>query len=246
MSTFWFQTLARSLMGPVAAALGIWVLVGFAASLYPDCWRVFQSPARRTWGKDAALAIAVLLAAWFGTGRLTSIYYSRFHALAPVRIDINADLLGSLLPGAGFLVRGFIYALVLAAAAAVASYLVEMGLKKRLWWLWVSAVLFVISLGPPDAPSSGEFLVAWTAGAARLLVTIAIVALFFRNNPAAYLGAAFCATAVPALISLLGQPAGFYVGNGVLLGALSLAGLAWLLWGGKDATGDVSTVVAPS
>ena len=125
--------------------------------------------------------------------------------------------------------------------------MVEMGFKKRLWWLWLSAALLVISFGPPDAPSPGEFLVAWTAGAARLMVTIAIVALFFRNNPAAYVGAAFCSTVVPALILLLGQPAGFYVWNGVLLGALALAGLAWLLWGGKNATEDVSTVaVAPS
>ncbi|MBI4164772.1 MAG: CPBP family intramembrane metalloprotease [Acidobacteria bacterium] len=231
MSTFWFQTLATNIVGPVAAALGIWVLVGFAASLFPDCWRVFQGPARRIWRRDAALAIVVLLAVSFGTGRLTSFFFSRFHEVAPVRIDINADLLGSWLPGAGFFIRGLIYALVLAATAALVMYFVELGLKTRRWWIWMSAALLLVSLGPSGAHSSGEFLVAWTASAARLLVTIAVVALFFRNNVAAYLGAAFCVIVASPLISLLGQPAAFFKWNGALLGVGTAGFLAWLLWG---------------
>jgi hypothetical protein len=231
MSTFWFLTLASNVVGPIGAALGIWLLVAFATSLYPDCWRVFQGQARRTWRRDAALAVAVYLATSFAVGRLSSILFSRFHALAPVRIDINPDLLGSLLPGAGFLIRGLMYALLLAASAVVAIYLVEMGVKRRAWWFYFGAALLLVSLGPAGAHSAAEFFVSWSANALKLLATIGIVAIFFRNNPVAYLGAGFCATVVAPMISMLDQPASSYVWNGVLLGVLGLAVLAWLLWG---------------
>lgn len=231
MSSFWFSTLSTKLIGLLAAGLGLWVLIALAASLYPDCWRVLQTSARRTWRKDAALAIALQLAVSLGLGRLTSVLFSRFHALAPVRIDISADLLGSALPGAGFLVRGLIYALALSASAAVVIYLIDQGLKRRAWWLWVAAGLLLVTLGPSGAHSAGEFFVSWSAAAVKMLMAVGIIALFFRNNISAYIGAAFCSTVLPPMISLLGEPAGFYVWNGVLLGLLSLGVLAWLLWG---------------
>ena len=234
MSTFWFLTLAGNVMGPIGAALGIWVLVAFATSLYPNSWRVFQRPARRIWRRDAVLAITVYLGTAFAVGRLSSVLFSRFHAVAPVRIDINPDLLGSVLPGAGFLIRGLMYALVLAAGVAVAIYLVEMGLKRRAWWFYLGAALLFVSLGPSGAHSAPEFFVSWAPSALKLLATIGIIAIFFRNNPAAYLGAGFCATVLAPMISMLGQPSSFYVWNGVLLGALGLAVLAWLLWGGRE------------
>lgn len=244
MSSFWFSTLSTKLIGVLAAGLGIWVLIAFAASFYPDCWRIFQTSARRTWRKDAALAIALQLAVSFGLGRLTSMFFTRFHALAPVRIDISTDLLGSALPGAGFLVRGLIYALALSASVAVVIYLVDLGLKRKAWWLWVAAGLLLVTLGPSGAHSAGEFFVSWTAGAVKMLIAVGIIALFFRNNISAYIGAAFCSTVLPPMISLLGEPAGFYVWNGVLLGVLSLATLAWLLWGGRGEEGTAPPVPA--
>ena len=57
---------------------------------------------------------------------------------------------------------------------------------------------------------------------------------FCRDNPAAYLGAAYCLTVGGPLVSMLRQPATFFMWNGALLGLLTLALLAWLLWGSGE------------
>ncbi len=245
ISTFWFSTAAGQIVGPLAGALAAWILLGMATSLYPDAWRVLDASARRVWRRDAALAIVLSLAVAFGVGRLGTIFFSHFHALAPVRYDLGQDLLDSALPGAGFIVRGFVYALLVAAGAGVAIYLVATGLRRRAWWLWLAGALLLVSMGPSGAVSPAEFLVGWANGALRLVVMVGIVALFFRNNPSAYLGAAFCATVVPPLVSILQQPAGFYLWNGILLGVLMIAGLAWLLWGSNERVDEKSPAPAP-
>ncbi len=244
LSTFWFSAVAGHVIGPLAGALGLWVLIGMAASLCPDAWRLLDASARRVWRRDAAMAIAVALAASFGVGRLGAIFFSHFHALAPVRFNLGEDLLDSALPGAGFLVRGLIYALLISASAGVLVYFVVLGLKRRAWWLWLAGALLLVTMGPSGAHSPAEFLVGWTNGALRFAVAIGVVALFFRNNVAAYIGAAFCATVVPPLVSMLQQPATFYLWNGVFLGVLLIAGLAWLLWGSNERADGTSPAPA--
>ena len=231
ITTFWFSTLTGQIVTPLMAALGMWVLIGLVTSLYPDAWRMLDGSVRRIWRRDAALAIGLGFAASYGVGRLGTILFNRFHTLAPVGVDLGQDLLDSALPGGGLAVRGVIYALLISASAGILIYLVALGWKRRAWWLWLAGGLTLVMMGPAGALSPGEFLVGWANGAMKLLATIAIVLLFFRNNHAAYVGMAFGATVVPPLVSMLGQPAGFFVWNGVALGALTIAGLVWLLKG---------------
>jgi len=231
LSTFWISTAAGLFIVPLAGALAAWVLIALAASLYPDSWRIFQASARRVWRRDAAVAIALSLAATFGLNRLGALLYNRFHTYAPVRIDLGEHLLDSFLPGAGFLFRGLIYALFLPALAAIVIYLVQYGLKRRAWWLWGAGALLVVSVGPPGAHSLAEFLMGWMVGFLKVLVTVGLVVFFFRNNPLAYLGAAFGLIVAPPLVSMLGQPAAFCTWNAALLALLSVALFTWLLGG---------------
>jgi hypothetical protein len=199
------------------------------------------------WRRDAALAIAVSVAAAFGLSRLGALIYDRFHTYAPVRFDLGEDLLDSTVPGAGFLFRGLIYGLIFPAAAGVVIYLVEHGLKRRAWWLWVVGALLVISAGPGGAHSLPEFLVGWGVGLVRLLIALGIGVVFFRNNPPAFLGAAFCMTVAAPLVAMLDQPAAFFTWNGVLLGLLTITFLARLLTGsGKQLDETHPAPVAPS
>jgi membrane protease YdiL (CAAX protease family) len=238
LTTFWISSGAGLIIVPLAGALAAWLMVGLATSLYPDAWRIFQGSARRVWRRDAALAIAISLAAAFALSRVGALIYSRFHAYAPVRYNLGQDLLDSVLPGAGFLIRGLIYALFLSTVAAVVIYLVQFGLRRRTWWLWAVGALLLVSTGPPGAQSLGEFLVGWSVRMLSVLVAIGIVAAFFRDNPAAYLGSAFGLTVAAPLVSMLGQPAGFFAWNGALLGLLTLAFLAWLLRGDRTPSGQ--------
>jgi hypothetical protein len=62
-----------------------------------------------------------------------------------------------------------------------------------------------------------------------LALAIGVIAVFLRNNVAAYLGAAFSVGVIQPLLTLLSQPPALYRWNGVILAVLALAFLAWLL-----------------
>jgi membrane protease YdiL (CAAX protease family) len=245
MGTFWISAGAGLVIVPLTAALAAWVLLALAMSLYPDAARLLRGSARWVWRRDAALAIAVSLAAAFGVGRLASLLYGQFHIYAPVRFDLGQDLLDSTLPGGGFLIRGLIYGLVIPAAAAVVIYLAQGVLKRRAWWKWLAGLLLLVSAGPPSAHSLPEFFVGWAGGLLLFLAAAGVVAGFCRGNAAAYVGAAYCLTVGGPLFSMLRQPAAFFMWNGALLGLLTLALLAWLLWGSGEGSGQVEPPPAP-
>ena len=238
MGTFWISAGAGLVIVPLIGSLAAWVLVALAMSLYPDAARLLRGPARRVWRRDAALAIAVSLAAAFGVSRLAAFLYGHFHVHAPVRFDLGQDLLDSTFPGGGFLIRGVIYSLVIPAAAAVVICLAQAGWKRRAWWMGLAGVLLLVSAGPPEAHSLPEFFLGWAGGLLLLLAVAGIVAGFCRNNAAAYVGAAYCLTVAGPMVSMLRQPAAFFTWNGALLGLLTLAVLAWLLRGSGERPGQ--------
>lgn len=123
------------------------------------------------------------------------------------------------------------------AAAAVVIYLAQAGLKRRAWWMWLAGLLLLVNAGPPSAHSLPEFFVGWAGGLLLLLAAAGVVAGFCRDNTAAYVGAAYCLTVGGPLVSMLRQPAAFFMWNGALLGLLTLALLAWLLWGSGERPG---------
>jgi membrane protease YdiL (CAAX protease family) len=231
LGAFWISTGVGLVVVPLLAGLLVWLLVALATSLYPVAWRVFHGQARRSWRRDAAIAIVVTLGAAAMLDQVSALIASRFHAYAPVRIDLVPSLFDASWPGPGYFLRGLLYTLSVPAVAAVLIYLVRQGLARRAWWLWVGGALVLVSVGPPRAHTVPEFLVGWAISFLALVAVVALIALFFRDNVLAYVGAAFCAPLAQPLISLLSQPAGFFTWNGVVLAFLAAVVLGWMLLG---------------
>jgi hypothetical protein len=229
LTTFWISNAAALLVWPFLGGLVGWLLVGLATSLYPEAWRIFRGAARRLWRRDAAIAIVVSLAAATALNRISALIAGRFHAHAPVGVDLVPDLFDASWPGVGFLLRGLLYSLFVPAMAAVLIYLFRLGWTRRAWWLWIGGFLVLVSLGPSFAHSVPEFFVGWALSLIGLVVAIGIVAAFYRDNVLAYVGAALCLLLARPLVELMWQPAAFFRWNGLILGILMLALLGWLL-----------------
>ena len=67
--TVWKLLIAVSvIVVPIVEGLLAWLLIGSAASLYPDAWKLFSGAARRVWRRDALVALVLSLAAGAGIG----------------------------------------------------------------------------------------------------------------------------------------------------------------------------------
>lgn len=232
LTDFWLSRGAGLVISPLLVGLMGWLLLGLAASLYPDAWRIFRRSARRVWRQDAAVAIVVTLTAGAALRRLSGLVASRFHAYAPVDIDLAPSAFDASWPGAGFFFNSLIASVFYPVLAAVVIYIVCSGAARRAWWLWFGALLLLISLGPSRAHSAQEFFVGWVMVFVSLVVAVGIVAAFFRNNALAYVGAAFCFPLAEPLVALLSQPVAFFRWNGIILAVLACIVLGGMLMGG--------------
>jgi membrane protease YdiL (CAAX protease family) len=214
---------------PLLAGLAGSVLVGLATSLYPEAWLIFRGMARRAWRRDAMVAIVVSLVAGVAMSRVGLLLASRFHSYMPVRIDLFPDMVSTLSPGAGFFFQGLLWSVFYAGLAALAVYASRLGMTGRPWWFWAGGLLVLAALGPTRAHSVPEFVLSWTMNFVTLIVALGIVALFFRNNVLAYVGAALALHVAEPLVTFLSQPTLFYRLNGLLLAALTAIVLGWML-----------------
>ena len=217
------------LVVPLLGAMLAWVLVGLVTSLYPDAWRVLRGAPRAVWGRDAMMAMLVSLTALAALSRLDDLIASRFHTFAPVDIGLVPDLFDAFSPGAAFLMRGLVYCLFVPALAGIVIYLVVWALRNRPRWMWPALALLIVSLGSSRAHSPGEYAVTWAENLMALAVMAGIVAVFFRDNVLAYVGAAFLYPVVEPLVALLSQPAQFLRWNGIALLVVVCGFLGWLL-----------------
>ncbi len=233
LASFWLRVGVGLVIVPLVVGLLGWVLMGLASSFFPDAWRIFRSSARRVWRRDATVAVVVSLTAGAALERLTTVVASRFHAFAPVRIDLFPDLFNSYSPGAAVILQSLLRSVFYAALAAPLVHAVRLGVARRAWWLWLGGLLFLVSLGPVQAHSLPEFALGWATNFVAVVVAVGIVALFFRNNVLAYVLAAFCFPLAEPLVLLLSQPAAFFLWNGVVLAFLTLIVLGGMLEVGK-------------
>jgi membrane protease YdiL (CAAX protease family) len=210
-----------------------WIAVALATSFYPDAWRVFRSSDRRIWRRDALVAVALSLAAAAGLDRLGELFASRFHAIVPVDLSLVPSWFNTYLPGPEVFLTALRSAVMLAAAAALAIYIVRLGLARRAWWLALGLLLFLAVLGPSSAQSMREYFAGWVIHFVAVAVFAAIVTSWFRDNVLTYLAAAFCYGVAGAVVELLGEPQAFFRLNGVALAILSLIVLGWFFLSGN-------------
>src|SRR5208337_5300455 len=58
---------------PLLAGLLCWLLVGLAASLYPEAWQLLRGGARRLWRRDAVVCMGLALATGAGLNKLAAL-----------------------------------------------------------------------------------------------------------------------------------------------------------------------------
>jgi hypothetical protein len=229
--TFWITNGVALAIAPLVGGLLAALAVGFATSLYPQAWAVLHGAARRVWRRDAALTVALTLAALAGLSNLSDWIAARFPAYAPVAVELVPRQLDAAFPGPGFFFRGVLYGLLAPTMLGVLIYLARGALQRRAGWVWAAAVLLFLSLGPSRAHSLGEFSVGWAINFLILAVAAVIVAVFARDNVLAYVAAAFCFPLAQPVILMLRQPSAFFRWNGVGLALLALGALGWMFWG---------------
>jgi membrane protease YdiL (CAAX protease family) len=234
LSTWRLYEVVSLVVVPLLAGLFCWLLVGLAASLYPQAWNLLRGSARRLWRRDAAVCMVLVLASAAGLNKLGELFASRFHALAPVSIEVFSAMFNAAYPGAGFFLRGLGFSIVSICGLGLAIYVIRFGWTKRAWWLWAGILLGLVGMGPASAHSVREFFAGWVMNFVPVVVGAAIVLWFFRDNLLAYLGAAFCLEMAQPLVSCFSQPATFYRSNGLLLALLAFLFLGWLLLVGKE------------
>jgi len=211
-----------------------WLLVGLAASLYPAAWQLFRSGPRRLWRRDAAVCIVLSLAGGAGLKKLAALFASRFHASAPVDVEVLSGVFNAASPGAGLFLGALAWSVVSLSGLAVAIYVIRLGWRKQAHWLWPGVLLLLVALGPASAHSVREYFAGWVMNFVALAVAAAIVYWFFRDNLLAFLGTAFCLQVAQPLTLLLSQQAAFYRWNGFLLAVLAFLFLGWLFLVGRQ------------
>jgi hypothetical protein len=215
---------------PIVEGLLAWLLIGSAASLYPDAWKVFEGAARRVWRRDALVALVLSLAAGAGLARVEALLTSAFHAYAPINDELFPATFSTHWPAAGFFLSHLTRTLLYAALAGFAISVVRTVWKRRAWWLWVGLALVLVSLGPLHAHSLAEFGTGWVMEFLPMLVAALVVGFFLRDNILAYAMVLFSMQAAEALIDLFSQPSMFFLQNGVALALLVAVVFAWMLW----------------
>jgi hypothetical protein len=237
LSTWRLYVVVSVVVVPLLAALLCWLLAGLAASLYPAAWNLWRGASRRVWRRDAAVCIALVLAAGVGLNKLGALFAGHFHAIAPANVEVFPDMFNAALPGAAFFLRALEMSIVGICGLGLTIYVIRLGWVKRAWWLWAGILLSLIGLGPASAHSMREFWAGWVMSFVPLAVAVAIVVLFFRDNLLAYFGAVFCVEVAQPLASLFSQHATYYRANGLLLAVLAFLFLAWLLFPSANAEG---------
>jgi membrane protease YdiL (CAAX protease family) len=215
---------------PLLVGLFGWVLVGAAASIYPDAWNVLRASVRRVWRRDAAVALLVSLAAGVGMVRLNALLTGVFHAYASIDDELFPILLSTPYPAVSFFVSALSRSLMYASAVGLILFIIRAGWSRRAWWLWAGLALVLVSLGPTAAHSLAEFGVGWLLNVLPLVLAALLVGLFLRDNLLAYLVVPFTLQVAEPLGNLFGQANRFYLHNGVVLALLAGVVLGWLLW----------------
>jgi hypothetical protein len=243
--TFWLYVVISSLVISLMMGVVGWLLVAIATSLYPDAWRLVRASARRTWRRDALVGLVLSLAVGAGLNRLGEWVATRFHAFAPVGIDLAPGSLDTYLPGAAVFLGALRSCLTYTCLAALLIYLARTGWTRRAWWLALGIVLLLVGLGPSGAHSLREYFIGWGMAFVALVVGVVMVTWFLRDNVLAYVVAFLCLPIAPHLVSLLSQPLAFYRWNGIGLGLITAATLAGLLSGAGAESGPAAGEPGP-
>lgn len=219
-------------VGFVVAALGGFVGAtlagGLAAALHPAALSMLRPAPRRLFARDAMVGAALALGLVLGLPML--------HDVLPLILPAGRLINGVDWPNG---IEASLPALfILAGAVSTTVYLPALGgIVAAVLLLYFRraparvalAVFFVLSFLPREARTAAEYALAalWlvlVAGAVLLLARG-----FLRDNPLAWLTAAWVGVGGAGALQLLAEPGGAYRLDGILALAAILAPVVWLL-----------------
>jgi membrane protease YdiL (CAAX protease family) len=230
MTVWKLQVGVGMIVVPLGEGLLAWLLIGSAFSFYPDAWKLARASARGIWRRDALVALLLSLAAGLGLARLGAILTGVFHAYAPIKDELFPVTFSTQLPAAAVFLSSLSRTLMYAALIGLLVYIIRAGWKHRAWWLWAGMALVCVSLGPSRVHSLAAFGVGWVMNLIPVVVAVAIVILFLRDNLLAYVAVLFVAQAAEPIVELFSQPNRFFFQNGAILALLAGVVLGWLMW----------------
>ncbi|MGH9377628.1 MAG: CPBP family intramembrane glutamic endopeptidase, partial [Terriglobia bacterium] len=233
LANFRLQVGVSYLVVLILAGALVWLLLALATSLYPESWQLFDSGARRVWRRDATVAAAMVFAVGAGLTKLLAFLSDRFHAHAYIAYPGPHSQWGSYSPGLGCLLQGLLASVVSVVVLAAVIYGVTFGWRRKAWWLWLSAAFLLVAMGPSSAHDAGGFAMGWVMRFVPLLAAVVVIIFFFRDNPLAYVTAAFSSVIAGPVVALLSEPVTFYRLNGVFLAVAAGIILIWLLLPGS-------------
>jgi membrane protease YdiL (CAAX protease family) len=228
-SNFELQIAVGLITAIVLGGLALWLVVALVTSLYPDAWKILRASARRVWRRDAAVALLVGIAVAFGMDKILALLANHFHAYVAMGFFGSLQAVNTALPGLDVFLRSLIYSVGGASVVGVAIYGALLGWRRRAWWFWAGLILLLVALGPGGAHSVAEYAVNWMMRFLPLVAGIIVLAVFFRNNPLAYVASAFASAVAAPLVELFSQPNSFARWNGAALAVLAAVVLTWLL-----------------
>ncbi|MGO8790815.1 MAG: CPBP family intramembrane glutamic endopeptidase [Terriglobia bacterium] len=236
--------LVGTIIVPLGEGLLGWLLIGAAASFYPDAWKVLSASARRIWRRDALVALGLSLAVGVGLARIGALLTSVFHAYAPIKDELFPVAFSTQWPAAAFFLSALTRSVVFTAIIGLLIVIVREGWKARAWWLWAGLALVLVSLGPSHVHSFAAFAVGWAISLLPLVGAVLVVKLFLRDNILAYLMVLFGAMVAEPLVDLFSQSNSFFVQNGVALAFFAGVVLVWMAWsagGGEENAVDAGS-----
>ena len=229
LSTFWLQVGIGLVLMPILAGLGVWLLTALALSLFPEGQRLLHRFRTRPWRRDAAVAVVLGLALAAASKTIEAGLTSVLPVYFPPKLDLAPTFLNTWSPALAPLLPAIPGSLSALAGLGLLVTIFRSGWSRRAWWFWLGCLLFLVVLGPTNAHSVREFLIAWSSAVISYAFTIWMLVYFFRNNYLAYFAAIFCSAVAEPVAALLSQGARTYQWNGLLLGLLSAIVLGWLL-----------------
>jgi membrane protease YdiL (CAAX protease family) len=213
----------------LGSAVGAALVAGLAGALYPDALRMLRPARRRLFARDALVSGVVALGLALGLPALRELVRSLVPGGRLAQGVAWPEAVEADLPALFGLTRAISSAVFLPALAAIAAAVVARYFRgaPRLALL---AFVFVLSFLPTAARTPAELL----AGALALVVTAGAVVLlavcFLRDNPLAWVTAAWLGLGGATAIQLLADAGGRYRLDGALLLAMLLLPALWLLF----------------
>jgi hypothetical protein len=222
-----------------------WAGVAFAQRLYPAVGALADRGSRRKMIASGLLAIAVApvwaaflselgiqLASWFPT------------VASPPPFPGFSNLETSL-PALGVVTtvipRAFLLCLIAASVARLFTSHDWPGRGLRIALL--AAVVVGASLLPTR--STGEFLLYFVRYVLLVVVWIGLAVFLLRDNPLAYIGAAFGMASVESVALLIEQPNAWARGHGIIAALLLILPILWIGWDSlraRESTGHLDAV----